>query len=183
MLGLLCVHWYNICVLWERRFFLVFLHPYLLLSWMFEHDCLDKCCFGCLICMCFVFATVQCKLACFTWVGILEIRSLLSLLKLALQWLPCCVPGILVSALALVGLVSVYCDWVRQQVWSATSILVWQHVQLLKQTPPWDTLACCWAVKQASNYNNIVPTQVNNLLVHGTQSLIINKEITGQRVV
>ena len=27
----------------------------LLLSWMFEHDCLDICCFGCLICMCFVF--------------------------------------------------------------------------------------------------------------------------------
>ena len=27
----------------------------LLLSWMFEPDCLDTCCFGCLICMCFVF--------------------------------------------------------------------------------------------------------------------------------
>ena len=27
----------------------------LLLSWMFGHDCLDICCFGCLICMCFVF--------------------------------------------------------------------------------------------------------------------------------
>ena len=30
-------------------------NPYLLLNWMFEHDCLDTCCFGCLICMCFVF--------------------------------------------------------------------------------------------------------------------------------
>ena len=28
---------------------------FLLLSWMFEHDCLDNCCFGCLICTCFVF--------------------------------------------------------------------------------------------------------------------------------
>ena len=28
---------------------------FLLLSWMFEHDCLDTCCFGCLLCMCFVF--------------------------------------------------------------------------------------------------------------------------------
>ena len=28
---------------------------FLLLSWMFEHGCLDTCCFGCLICMCFVF--------------------------------------------------------------------------------------------------------------------------------
>ena len=26
-----------------------------LLSWMFQHDCLDTCCFECLICMCFVF--------------------------------------------------------------------------------------------------------------------------------
>ena len=30
-------------------------HPALLLSWMFEHSCLDTCCFGRLICMCFVF--------------------------------------------------------------------------------------------------------------------------------
>ena len=24
-------------------------------SWMFQHDCLDTCCFECLICMCFLF--------------------------------------------------------------------------------------------------------------------------------
>ena len=33
-----------------------------MLSWMFEHDYLDTCCFECLICMCFVyfvFAPVQ----------------------------------------------------------------------------------------------------------------------------
>ena len=34
-------------------------------------------------------------------------------LKLAIQWLPCQVPGITGSALGLVGPVSVYCDWVR----------------------------------------------------------------------
>ena len=28
---------------------------------MFQHDCLDTCCFECLIGMCFVFAPVQCK--------------------------------------------------------------------------------------------------------------------------
>ena len=33
--------------------------------------------------------------------------------KLALQWLPCQVPGVIGSALGLVGPVSVYCDWVR----------------------------------------------------------------------
>ena len=33
--------------------------------------------------------------------------------KLALQWLPCQAPGVIGSALGLVGLVSVYCDWVR----------------------------------------------------------------------
>ena len=27
---------------------------FLLLSWMFQHDCLDTCCFGCLIYMYFV---------------------------------------------------------------------------------------------------------------------------------
>ena len=32
-----------------------FLYPSLLLGWMIEHDCLDTCCFGCLMCMCFVF--------------------------------------------------------------------------------------------------------------------------------
>ena len=31
------------------------LNSSLLLRWMFDHDCLDTCCFGCLICMCFVF--------------------------------------------------------------------------------------------------------------------------------
>ena len=32
-----------------------FFYPPLLLTWMFEHDCLDTCCFKCLICMCFIF--------------------------------------------------------------------------------------------------------------------------------
>ena len=27
-----------------------------MLSWMFQHDYLDTCCFECLICMCFVFS-------------------------------------------------------------------------------------------------------------------------------
>ena len=34
-------------------------------------------------------------------------------LKIALQWLPCQVPGVMGSVLGLAGLVSVYCDWVR----------------------------------------------------------------------
>ena len=33
--------------------------------------------------------------------------------KLALQWLPCQAPGIVGSVLGLVGLVLVYCDWVK----------------------------------------------------------------------
>ena len=32
---------------------------FFMLSWMFQHDYLDTCCFECLICMCFVFAPVQ----------------------------------------------------------------------------------------------------------------------------
>ena len=33
--------------------------------------------------------------------------------KIGTQWLPCQAPGIIGSALGLVGPVSVYCDWVR----------------------------------------------------------------------
>ena len=46
---------------------------------------------------------------------------------------------------------SVYCDWVRWKVWSATFISVWQHVKLSEQICPWDTLACCWDVQQPTN--------------------------------
>ena len=56
--------------------------------------------------------------------------------KLALQWLPCQAPGVIGSALGLVGPVSVYCDWVRWKVGSAASISVWQHVKLSEQIRP-----------------------------------------------
>ena len=39
--------------LWAMFFFFFFFPP--LFSWMFQHDCLDTCCFECLMCMCFVF--------------------------------------------------------------------------------------------------------------------------------
>ena len=39
------------------------------------------------------------------------------------------------SGLGLVGPVSVYCDWVRWKVGSATSISVWQHVKLCRSVP------------------------------------------------
>ena len=51
-----------------------------MVSWIVQHDCFDTCCFECLICMRFVFASVQRNWACFTWKGALEIRSLLLLL-------------------------------------------------------------------------------------------------------
>ena len=78
------------------------------------------------------------------------------------QWLPCQAPGVIGSALGLVGPVSVYCDWVRWKVWSATSISVWQHVKLCEQIRPWDTLACCWDVKQPTNNNPVSFRQVMN---------------------
>ena len=52
-------------------------------------------------------------------------------------------PGVTGSMLGLVGQVSVYCDWVRWKVWSATSNSVWQYLKLSEQIHPWDTLACC----------------------------------------
>ena len=30
---------------------------------------------------------------------------------------------------------------------------MWQHVKLSEQIGPWDTLACCWDVKQPTNTN------------------------------
>ena len=34
---------------------------------------------------------------------------------------------------------------------------MWQHVKLSEQTRPWDTLACCWDVKQPTNkHHNII---------------------------
>ena len=56
--------------------------------------------------------------------------------KLALRWLPCQAPGVIGSALGLVGPVSVYCDWVRLKVGSVTCISVWQHVNLPEQIRP-----------------------------------------------
>ena len=92
--------------------------------------------------------------------------------KLALQWLPCQVPGVIGSVLGLVGLVSVYCDWVRWKVWSPTSISVWQHVQLSEQIRPWDTLACYWDVKQASKQPTNHPLEYHSGLAMGKQSLV-----------
>ena len=54
--------------------------------------------------------------------------------KLALHSLPYQAPGVIGSALGLVGPVSVHCDWVRWKVWSAASISMWQHVKLSEQT-------------------------------------------------
>ena len=79
--------------------------------------------------------------------------SLLISLSRVLQWLPCQTPGVIVSVLGLVGPVSVYCDWVRWRVGSATSIAVWQLVKLSEQIRTRDTLACCWDVKQPTNNN------------------------------
>ena len=43
-----------------------------LLSWMFEHDCSNTCCFGCLMCMCFVFLYLHLFSTVFTRKGALE---------------------------------------------------------------------------------------------------------------
>ena len=51
-----------------------------------------------------------------------------------------------------IGWASVSILWLSQmECWSATSISVWQHVNLSEQIYLWETLACCWDAKQASN--------------------------------
>ena len=49
--GYLCVRWYGIWVLW-----VIFIS---LFSWMLQHDCLDTCCFECLIYICFLFSGIE----------------------------------------------------------------------------------------------------------------------------
>ena len=60
--------------------------------------------------------------------------------KLASQWLSCQASGITGSVLGLVGLMSVCCDWVRLEIWSATC--------KMEQICPRDTLICCWEGNQ-----------------------------------
>ena len=48
--------------------------------------------------------------------------------NLVLLWPPRQAPGITGSGLGLVGPVLAYRDGVRQKVWSAAAIPVWQHV-------------------------------------------------------
>ena len=48
-------------LIWYLGFVGTFLNPILLLSWMFEHDFLDTCCFGCLICMCLLICICTCS--------------------------------------------------------------------------------------------------------------------------
>ena len=57
-------------------------------------------------------------------------------LKTGAPVLPCQAPGVIGSALGLVGPLSVYCDWVRWTVGSSASISVWQHVKLSEQIRP-----------------------------------------------
>ena len=42
-------------LIWHLGLWVLFFTPYLLLSWMFDHDSLDTCCFGRLLCMYLVF--------------------------------------------------------------------------------------------------------------------------------
>ena len=58
-----------------------------------------------------------------------------------------CVTG---SVLGLVDLVSVCCDKVKQQVWYATSIPVWQHVNYLSSSVSEIHFACFWDVLTAT---------------------------------
>ena len=82
---------------------------------------------------------------------------------LALQWLPCQALGVIGSALGHVGPVSVYCDWVRGKVWSATSVSVWQHVKLSEQIRPWATLACCWTLSNQQTRNTWCPSNIHRV--------------------
>ena len=88
------------------------------------------------------------------WLGLGFLFSLFQAGTFAnLVWLACQTHGFTGSALGVVCPVSIYCGWVRQKVRFATSVSVWQHLQLYEQICPWHTLACCWDVKQPTSNN------------------------------
>ena len=61
---------------------------------------------------------------------------------------------------------------VRQKVWFATYISVWQHAKLSWQIRPWDTLACWWDVKQPTNQPLLTCyTQQYKVLLHAADGL------------
>ena len=41
--------------------------------------------------------------------------------------------------------------WLGEVESSICNFSVWQHIKLSEQIRPWDTLACCWDVKQPTN--------------------------------
>ena len=47
---------------------------------------------------------------------------------------------------------------------------VWPHVQLPEQTRPWDTLACCWDVKQPTN-KQTSPTRLRRSLYFASENI------------
>ena len=62
MVGITCLYGdSNFAVYRYVDLFSVF-HPPSLLSWMFGHGCLDSCCFGCVICLCFIVCTCSAQL-------------------------------------------------------------------------------------------------------------------------
>ena len=56
----------------------------------------------------------------------------------------------------------------EMEIWSATSISVWQDVKLSDQIRPWDTLACCCDVKQPTNEIPLPPVVQTNDLEMGS---------------
>ena len=68
--------------------------------------------------------------------------------KLVIQWLPCQAPGVCFRVSAGSGRPCVSILWLGEQIWSATSISVWQHIQLSEQIHSWVTLACYWDISQ-----------------------------------
>ena len=102
-------------------------------------------------------------------------------MPLVLWELPCLTSAITGSVLGLDCLMSVYCDWLRKPVWSATSVSVWQHVQSSKQVHTEDTLflflGCSanrkqspkWDIYQSHTQENLMNSATPRTSSHVTQ--------------
>ena len=56
---------------------------------------------------------------------------------------------------------------------------MWQHVQLSEQIRPWDTLACCWDVKQQTT--NQPPFPLSNHTSDLNIGTLVDEEYEGEK--
>ena len=89
-------------------------------------------------------------------------------------------PCVIGSVLRLVVLVSAYCDLVRKQILSATSVSVWQEIKLSGSVPE-ILIACCLGAKQQRGKETGSCIQVSTFKVGHFQIVVAASTVQWKR--